>query len=96
MSDATERKLAHLEAVKRARSLNIVGPAAAVMAEWMGWLWTTPGVFEAMKSPPKAETTAFTAPTNMRSSYETTYSRTTTPKRRLRVPLSRKNGPIAV
>jgi hypothetical protein len=72
-----QRALRYLEAEQRGRALGLVGQAAATMGEWMEWLWTTPGTWEAMSSPPKAETTAFTAPTNARASYTTSYSRVT-------------------
>jgi hypothetical protein len=75
-----KKKLAHLVAVERGRALGLVGAAAATAGEWLEWLWTTPGVLEAMRSPPTAEVTAVTAPTNTRAAYETTYSRMTTPK----------------
>src|SRR5262245_41886779 len=80
-----EKKLAHLEAVKRGRALGAVGEAAATVGEWMSWLWTTPGDFEATSRPPKDGPTDFTAPSNTRAAYETTYSRMTTPKSKERV-----------
>ena len=63
-----QRALKYLEAEQRGRALGVVGQAAATMGEWMEWLWTTPGTWEAMNSFLKTESPVETPPT-------TTYSR---------------------
>jgi hypothetical protein len=67
-----EKALERLEAERRGRSLGFVGAAAAVVGDWVQWLWMPEIQRVTMASVPKAGQT--------KPAYTTTYSRATPKK----------------